>query len=81
VTTRTGWFGREQILERYASRAKRSVDGIALYEVFAVFKLAVVLQQIYARYVRGQTDDPRFVSLGERVSMLARKAATLAEEH
>jgi aminoglycoside phosphotransferase (APT) family kinase protein len=80
VTTRPGWFGRGEILERYGSRARRSVDGIALYEVFAVFKLAVVLQQIYARYVRGQTDDPRFASLGERVSMLAQKAASLAEE-
>jgi aminoglycoside phosphotransferase (APT) family kinase protein len=80
VTTRPGWFSREEILERYAARAKRAVDAIALYEVFAVFKLAVVLQQIYARYVRGQTDDPRFALLGERVALLVRKAASLAEE-
>ena len=80
VTTRPGWFTRDEILERYAARAQRPVGGIALYEIFAVFKLAVVLQQIYARYVRGQTDDPRFAGLGERVSMLARKAASLAEE-
>ena len=80
VTARPGWFTRDEILERYAARAKREVGGIALYEVFAVFKLAVVLQQIYARYVRGQTDDARFAALGESVSMLARKAASLAEE-
>jgi len=80
VTNGPGWLSREQILHRYAERAKRLVDGIALYEVFAVFKLAVVLQQIYARYVRGQTDDPRFALLGERVTLLARKAASLAEE-
>jgi aminoglycoside phosphotransferase (APT) family kinase protein len=79
VTMRPGWFGREQILERYAARAHASLDGIALYEVFAVFKLAVVIQQIYARYVRGQTDDPRFASLGERVTVLARIATELAE--
>ena len=64
VTARPGWFTRDEILARYAARAKRAVDGIAVYEVFAVFKLAVVIQQIYARYVRGQTDDPRFASLG-----------------
>jgi aminoglycoside phosphotransferase (APT) family kinase protein len=79
VTTRPGWFRREQILERYAARAHATLDGIALYEVFAVFKLAVVIQQIYARYVRGQTDDPRFASLGERVTVLARIATELAE--
>ena len=79
VTTRPGWFGRDAILERYAARSGRSVDGIAVYEVFAVFKLAVVIQQIYARFVRGQTDDPRFASLGERVALLAKIASHLAE--
>jgi aminoglycoside phosphotransferase (APT) family kinase protein len=80
VTAHPGWFTRDEILDRYAARSNRAVDNIALYEVFAVFKLAVVLQQIYARYVRGQTDDPRFASLGERVTLLARKAASLAKE-
>ena len=78
VTGRPGWFRRDEILERYAARNGASLDGIALYEVFAVFKLAVVLQQIYARFVRGQTDDPRFAPLGERVIWLARKAASMA---
>ena len=81
VTARPGWFTRDEILERYSERSKRAVDDIAVYEVFAVFKLAVVIQQIYARYVHGQTDDPRFASLGERVTTLARKAASLAEMH
>ena len=81
VTGRPGWFTRDEILERYAGRSKRAVADIAVYEVFAVFKLAVVIQQIFARYVHGQTDDPRFASLGERVTTLARKAASLAEKH
>jgi len=80
VTARPGWYRREEILERYAARTNRALDGIALFEVFAVFKLAVVIQQIYARFVRGQTDDPRFAGLGARVCTLAQKAAALAEE-
>jgi aminoglycoside phosphotransferase (APT) family kinase protein len=79
VTTREGWFGRDEILERYATQSGRDLSNIALYEVFAVFKLAVVIQQIYARYVRGQTDDPRFAALGERVASLAEIADRLAE--
>lgn len=79
VTTRPGWFRREEIIARYASRSGADVDDIAVYEVFAVFKLAVVIQQIYARYVRGQTDDPRFAPLGERVAWLARIAGELVE--
>ena len=78
VTTLPGWFGRAEILERYQQRSRRSLGEISFYEVFAVFKLVVVVQQIFARYHRGQTDDPRFASLDQRVTMLARKAVELA---
>jgi len=77
VTARPGWFGREEILQRYADRSGRSVDAIGLYEIFAMFKLAVVVQQIYARFVRGQTDDPRFGRMEAQVTALARMAAEL----
>jgi aminoglycoside phosphotransferase (APT) family kinase protein len=77
VTTRPGWFTRDEIIARYAERSGTAVHDIVVYEVFAVFKLAVVLQQIYARFVRGQTDDPRFAALGERVAQLARIAKEL----
>ncbi|HYE66739.1 MAG TPA: phosphotransferase family protein, partial [Pyrinomonadaceae bacterium] len=79
VTNRPGWFTREEIIERYAARAGRGLKGIVFYEVFAVFKLAVVVQQIFYRYHRGQTDDPRFAALDERVAWLARLAASLVE--
>jgi aminoglycoside phosphotransferase (APT) family kinase protein len=78
VTTREGWFDRDEILDRYSARSGATLDGITTYEVFALFKLAVVIQQIYARYVRGQTDDPRFASLGAQVALLARTAVKLA---
>ena len=79
VTHREGWFTREEILERYGERAGFDLTGVGFYEVFAVFKLAVVLQQIFFRYRRGQTDDPRFAALGDRVAWLARVATALAE--
>lgn len=81
VTTNEGWFGRDEILDRYAARSGRDLSKIAVYEVFAVFKLAVVIQQIYARYVRGQTDDPRFAPLGERVASLAGIATRLMDRN
>jgi aminoglycoside phosphotransferase (APT) family kinase protein len=80
VTNREGWFTREEVLERYGARTGQDLSGVGFYEVFAVFKLAVVLQQIFFRYRRGQTDDPRFAPLGERVSWLARIATQLAEK-
>ncbi len=78
VTTRPGWFGRDEILQRYGQRSGRDVSDIAFYEVFAVFKVAVVVQQIFARYHRGQTDDPRFATMDLQVLALARRAAELA---
>lgn len=77
VTHREGWFRREEILERYGARTGINLTNITFYEVFAVFKLAVVLQQIFYRYHRGQTDDPRFAELDKRVAWLARIGTSL----
>jgi hypothetical protein len=46
--------------------------------VFALFKIAVVIQQIYFRWLKGQTADPRFAAFGARVAYLATSAAQLA---
>jgi aminoglycoside phosphotransferase (APT) family kinase protein len=78
VTAKPGWFTREEVIDRYASRTGFDVSNLKFYEVFAVFKLAVVLQQIFFRYHRGQTDDPRFASLDKRVEALAEIAIKLA---
>ena len=78
VTDRDGYFTREQLIERYAMRSGRDVANIVYYEVFALFKIAVVVQQIYSRYVKGQTDDQRFAGFGDRVAYLAREAARMA---
>ena len=69
-----------EIVQRYAARTRFDLTNVTFYEVFAVFKLAVVLQQIFFRYHRGQTDDSRFATLDSRVTWLARIATTLAEK-
>jgi aminoglycoside phosphotransferase (APT) family kinase protein len=78
VIDRPGYFTREEIVERYATRSGRDLSNIRFYEIFAVFKIAVVIQQIYFRYVQGQTADARFARFGARVEFLAQHAATLA---
>jgi aminoglycoside phosphotransferase (APT) family kinase protein len=78
VTDRPGYLTRDEIVDRYAERSGRDVAGIRFYEVFAVFKIAVVIQQIFYRYSRGQTNDSRFATFDKRVDFLARSAAALA---
>jgi aminoglycoside phosphotransferase (APT) family kinase protein len=79
-TDPSGWLTRDEIVARYAARSGRDVSAIRYYETFALFKVAVVLQQIYYRYAQGQTDDPRFANFGERVAALAREATMRARE-
>jgi aminoglycoside phosphotransferase (APT) family kinase protein len=80
VTHRPGYFTREELLECYAARSGRDLSNVRFYETFAVFKIAVVIQQIYFRYVQGQTTDARFATFDTRVAYLARQAANLASE-
>ena len=77
VTTLPGWLEPRDLVERYAARSGRDVTRLKFYEVFALFKIAAVVQQIYCRFVNGQTGDPRFANLGDRVTYLARRAAAL----
>lgn len=78
VTDRPGYLSRDEIVDRYAAQSGRSVSSVRYYEIFALFKIAVVIQQIYYRYVKGQTTDARFATFGARVKYLATAAARLA---
>jgi len=70
-----GFPTRREVVERYAARSGRDLGAIAFFETFALFKLAVVLQQIFVRFVRGQTKDERFAAMGESVRRLAEIAS------
>jgi aminoglycoside phosphotransferase (APT) family kinase protein len=69
-STLPGFLTREQAASRYAEHSGRSVDDVAYYLVFGTFKMAVVLQQIYFRYARGQTGDERFAGMGRAAEQL-----------
>ncbi len=81
ITGQPGWYSREQFVERYAARTGRDLTHLGYHEVLGVFKLAVIIQQIYYRFWRGQTKDERFRNFGERVTGLVRLAASLAERY
>jgi aminoglycoside phosphotransferase (APT) family kinase protein len=78
MTARPGFPLRAQIAQRYARRRGIDVASIDWYHAFALWKIAVVLQQIYIRYLRGQTRDDRFRLLGGRVQALIRGAREIA---
>jgi len=72
-----GMPARAEVIERYASRTGFDVVDVRWYEAFAAWKTAVVLQQLYARWVRGESTDPRMAERGPMVADQARRAAAI----
>ena len=60
VTSRPGMLTRAEVAARYFERSGRRTHNLVFYYVFGLFKTAVILQQIYYRYAKGLTKDPRF---------------------
>jgi aminoglycoside phosphotransferase (APT) family kinase protein len=78
-TALPGSLTRQELVARYAEKTGRDVSGILFYYCFGLYKIAVILQQIYARYVRGHTRDERFAHLNERVATISRQALRAQE--
>ncbi|MDH3193827.1 MAG: phosphotransferase family protein [Acidimicrobiia bacterium] len=64
-TTAPGFLSRQEAIDRYSNQAGISPSRVDYYVVFGSFKMAVIVQQIYIRYVRGQTRDDRFAVMGD----------------
>lgn len=79
VTLLPGFMSREQFIEAYAKKSGRDVSQIHFYLTFAYFKLAVIVQQIYYRWKRGQTEDERFAKFGDRARSLMIRARELSQ--
>jgi len=80
VTILPGFISREEFMELYAQKSGRDLSSMHFHMVFAYFKLAVIVQQIYIRWKRGQTQDERFAFYGTRVRSLIMYAAQLIEK-
>ncbi|MHB8872501.1 MAG: phosphotransferase family protein [Myxococcaceae bacterium] len=74
-----GNLTRPEVVERYAKVSGRDVSGVLFYYVFALFKIAVIAQQIYKRYVEGFTKDERFAAMIMGVNILGQQAARAIE--
>lgn len=76
ITWFDGNLSRQQIVERYSEKTKTDTSNILFYYVFGLYKNAVIVQQIYARWKAGFTKDPRFEMLIFGVKECAKLAET-----
>ena len=66
---------RTELMQRYSERMGFTDVDWNFYEVYGLFRLAVILQQIWARYRAGQTTNPAFAPFGDAVRVLLARAA------
>jgi aminoglycoside phosphotransferase (APT) family kinase protein len=68
---------KSEVRERYAERTGFDIGHISYFEGLALFRIAVIIEQIYARYVSGQTADERFAGFEPVAPLLAASACEL----
>jgi aminoglycoside phosphotransferase (APT) family kinase protein len=58
-TTAAGFATRDQVLEAYAAHSNLDLSHVAYYQAFGYWKLACILQGVFARYRAGATAGDR----------------------
>jgi aminoglycoside phosphotransferase (APT) family kinase protein len=70
---------RAEVIARYAERSSLDLSALAWYEALGCWKTAVILHQLYARGVRGESTDPRMLRRGASVRPLVERALALTD--
>ena len=65
---------RDEFVQRYLELSGRKCSDFTFYEVFGLFRLAVIIQQIWARFRLGQTTNPAFAGFGAAVNTMINRA-------
>jgi aminoglycoside phosphotransferase (APT) family kinase protein len=74
-----GFMTRAELVQRYAQKSGRSLNKVNFYHALGLFRLTVIIAQIYIRYKRGQTKDERFAAFETMIPLMARAAEETAE--
>ena len=74
-----GFLSRDEVVTRYAERSGRDVEHLDFYVIFAMYKLAIIVEGIQARFLMGKTLGDGFADMGAVVSNLAEQGLALAD--
>lgn len=69
-TVMDGNPSRTELVEMYASKSGRPINNLVFYYAFGLFKIAVIIQQIYYRYHHGHTTDQKFANLNHATRLM-----------
>ncbi len=79
LTSMPGNLTRRELVDLYAAKTGRDVSSMVFYSVYGLFKVGVIMQQIYARFQKGLTTDPRFSGLIDLVREMGLKIEKIVE--
>lgn len=82
VTTlmeRKGYPTRRELVDRWEARTGFTFEHERFYRTFAVYKLAALGEMFYRRYLEGNSDDPMYPKMEDRVPALADRAVRIVE--
>ena len=75
-----GSMTRRELVDYYGQTSGFDVSNVLFYYAFGLFKVAVIIQQIYYRYVQGFTKDERFARFDKQVAALSDEACRAIQE-
>ncbi len=78
ASTAAGCPTRAEMVEAYAASSSRSMEHLQWYERLAIWKIIIILEGGYRRYLAGTTGDPFFTLVEEGVPRLAAQALAQA---
>ena len=76
---RPGYPDRDELLERYERRSGIELANLEFYVVLGLYMLAAVCEMFYARYLRGNSDDPLYPKMGTVVPEIGRRAKAIID--
>jgi aminoglycoside phosphotransferase (APT) family kinase protein len=72
-----GMLTRREVAEYYGKQTGRTINRLDFYLIYGLFRLAVIIQQIYYRYFHGQSRNPAFADFGKLVNYLQQRCERL----
>ncbi|WP_247002111.1 phosphotransferase family protein [Halosolutus gelatinilyticus] len=76
---REGYPTRRELVDRWESRTGYAFERERFYRALGVYKLAALGEMFYRRYLEGNSDDPMYPKMEDRVPALAERATRIIE--
>jgi len=75
-----GMLTRKEVVQYYLEKSGLPISNFDFYEIYGLFRLAAIIQQLYYRYYHGQTKDKRFADFVHAGKYLEQRCLKLIEQ-